>query len=209
MTIRLLIACPDGNASSVQSILAAAIPYAHYCGLTIAYTLQNSPSYDGSDLNLGNYDEVLIWTNGYNFTNASLGTNLGNFIQGGGGAILSNFSFCIGIPGFDYAANSPWSVGSQGSPSGTLGVFNNTHPIMAGVGSFSTYSVYVSTGMTLNPGATQVAAYTDGTGCVAVRSPNAGKVVGLNFFPAVVNTSNDDGMKVMINSVIWAFPNPT
>jgi hypothetical protein len=159
------------------------------------------------------YSAVLVWTD-YNFTYPSMiGDALKQFVDAGGGVVLSTYCFTTdwAIQGGILDANySPFLPASTQSVSGTLDMSSITdagHPIFAGIVNAPTYwwNEHYSN-PSLNTGGRLLAKDTYGNNLLA-ENPN-GKVVALNFWPNYTygegyGTTNTETIKLLTNAILY------
>lgn len=166
-----------------------------------------------------NYDAVFFITDGGPVDPVAWGDNLADFVDAGGGVVVGTFAHAFGITGRWLADGyNPMTVGSFTSGTlRTLGtVHDGAHPIMAGVATFSGGSAsYHCTGA-LVTGATLIADWSHGAPLVFELPGFAGKIVGLNFYPASSGTGRTDfwdettdGDLMMANALAYVAGNPT
>jgi VCBS repeat-containing protein len=168
---------------------------------------------------LQQYDSVLTWSNICYQNNVSLGNNLADYADGGGGVVVATFSLyptnsCVGISGrlssggylpFTQQNYAYCCYGEK-----TLIKDDALHPILSNVNSFNGgFGSYI-TNTSLTSGASLLAHWNTGEPLVAVKPTSNGRVVGLNLFPPS-NTvfshgwkSDTDGARLMGNSLVWA-----
>ncbi len=182
-----------------------------YPEVQLTITQTNNSAYSGSDLSTSLYDCVFIFADA-SYSNASLGTNLNNYVSSGGGLVIAVFAIAsVRITNFTYT-NCPVAFpGNQTMSSTSLGTYTSSDPIMKGVSSFNPGSSRYGAGsLTLNPGATTVASYNDSNILVAKQTIGSARTVALNFFPPSTTARSDfwsastDGDKLMSNSIIWS-----
>jgi len=183
----------------------------NYPSKTLTITQNNNSSYAGSDLTTSNYDTVFIWTDA-TYTNASLGTNLQNYIIAGGNLVIAVFACAsVALPNtFSYTYTPCNFRGNQSMASTSLGTYDNTDPLMLNVTTFNPgTSRYGAGGLATNSGGVVVARYNDNNILVAKKTLNNSRLVTLNFFPPSNTARGDfwnastDGGKLMLNSIIW------
>jgi hypothetical protein len=163
---------------------------------------------------LEDYDSVLVWSN-YGFQDSTtLGNNLADYVDAGHGVVVATFTNSEVPLGGRWASDGYDAIAPGGSTSGqpfTLGtVVQPSHPIMAGVTSFSGgSSSYHSTG-SLTGGASLIASWSNDDILVAEKDTFAGRDVSLNFFPPSSDvssgfwTSSTQGALLMGNALNYA-----
>lgn len=147
---------------------------------------------------LNAYDSVLVWGHHGFADNVTLGNNLADYVDGGGGVVLCPFSDSANwseaplikgrIAGPTYSATSPDGYIYYSSV-GTMGVHDSGSPILAGV-TTATGGPFRSK-VIMNPGAVSVAMYADVTTLSMVATNHGGQVVNVNLYPGE-NTSASD-----------------
>jgi hypothetical protein len=161
------------------------------------------------------FDVVLVWSNTGFDDPTAIGDLLADYVDGGGALVLAVFALDTfwGFGGRfqtdDYFA-IPETAGLANDGPVTLGAFNSSHPILAGVSSFSggTGSYRPDT-LSVHAQATEVASWSDGTPLVATRTIGGVRRVDLGFFPpsnAVDPASWDattDGDLLLANALRW------
>lgn len=168
---------------------------------------------------LQNYDAVIVWSN-TNFLNAAaLGDVLADYVDAGGGVVvtvfanstLTNNRFLTGR--WQAQADSYEVIPAVlGTTSGSLATLGNIlvpgHPIMQGVNTFSGgTSSFRPTTLTLRPGATKVAEWSDGRTLVAVganpRRVDLGMYPPSSGFSATFWDQTTDGARLMANALLF------
>ncbi len=164
---------------------------------------------------LEQYQAVLVWSNN-SFTDAvTLGNNLADYVDAGGGVVTAFWvSQTTSITG-RFNSSNYWCIDqglSYTSGQASLGtVYNSSSPIMAGVTSFNggtaSYRPYYHT---IDPLATRVADWSDGAPLIVARTIGGTNRVDLGFWPV----SNDvysgnwlpstNGALIMANSLIYS-----
>jgi hypothetical protein len=189
---------------------------------TIAGTGLIAGNIDTFDLRFGTptlqqlqaYDCVMVMSDFSPQDGNLLGNNLADYVDGGGGVVVTTFAQSFGIDGrFDSQNYDPMDGSGplQGTVE-TLGtVFDALHPILAGVGSFNGGSSSYRNGNGPVNG-TVVADWSDGTHLVVANTSFAGRVAGLNFYPPSSLSRSDfwdintDGDILMANALNWTCP---
>ncbi len=168
--------------------------------ITYINTNEVTPTLD----TLKTFDSVLVWSDAQFSSSTTLGDNLADYVDWGGGVVAATFVFQSGDSlGGRIATGGylPFTVGDNFYSAHTLGtVAYPTHPIMNGVTSLGGYYIDdVST----NPGATVLARWDDGTPVVAIGSvPN---VVGISLYPgeATMNGLTGDYATLFANALTY------
>jgi hypothetical protein len=149
------------------------------------------------------YDCVISWPN-YQYADATtLGNNLADYVDGGGGVVLPEFNFYNGwamggrimTPGY-----SPWPMtNSGGYTQQNLGWYDPTHPVMDGV---TTGSGFYWCGVVEQGNVEDVAHYANDAKLAAV---NEGRTVGAinEYYGATYGQWTGDFMKMLGNMVLY------
>ncbi|HRI44615.1 MAG TPA: dockerin type I domain-containing protein [Fimbriimonadaceae bacterium] len=194
-------------------------------GLFTAVDIINATSATPTLAQLQAYDAVLVWSNVNFQSNVALGDVLADYVDSGGGVVVSTFANSTTTANRFLAgrwlaeANTYECIVSQGgNTSGTLQtlgtVLDPLHPIMNGVATFSggTSSFRPNT-TAVRPGATKIALWSDGRTLVAV-GPHPRRA-DLGFYPPsnAVSASwwdqNTDGAKLMANALRYVSRRPS
>ena len=187
-------------------------------GLFATVDLFNATNGTPSLATMESYDSVLIASDGGFQDHILLGDRTADYADGGGGVVVATFAYHT--PGG--ALSLEGRIKTDGylpySGTGQANLANNTllpvvvnHPILTGVNSFDSGSSGYINVITLEPGAEQVALYSDGvTELIATMQTNGTRVVGLNFYPPSTGIradfwdENTDGDLIMANALDWA-----
>ncbi len=177
------------------------------------------------------YDSLLVSCQLDFADEVALGNNLADYVDAGGGVVLSEFSFFGGLytPGGRFLSDNYYAIPANsgstwgGPETGDFGLGFTSHPILAGVTNFNggTFSWrHDTTDVVPGVGATRMADWSDGppaTPLVVTRDIGGVRRVDLGFWP----TSDDvyagcwdadtDGNKLMANALTWAanWPEPS
>jgi len=161
---------------------------------------------------LGPYDAVLVWNDLSYADAAALGDVLADYVDSGRGVVEATFSFN------DFSSlGGRWASGGYGTfslGSTTSGVAHTLVPVLAddpllqNVFSFSGgSSSWHNTGLSLAPGGTLVASWSDDEPLLARRIVGSTPVIGLNIFPPSSDaepgfwTSSTDGRWLLSNAL--------
>ncbi len=151
---------------------------------------------------LSNYDVVVVMSNYPFYSAVQTGNVLADYVDGGGKVIESVASFATGA-GWELAGRfvtgdyEPFGHGPAEYFAHSLGNFDNTHPIMAGI---MTLTDSVPVGVTLKPQAIWVASWNNGTPLVATRNEN---VVGINIYAFDTGSWTGDVVLLFHNAAAW------
>jgi bacillopeptidase F len=173
----LILLSDDSGAESVAQEAILNDPEGRFLSCDFMSVYDTTPTVD----QLLPYDVVQVWSN-YVFADAgALGDVLAEYVNVGGAVVLSEFSFYNGwaMGGGLMSDYSPLGVGSNCYSPVSLGVYDPSSPIMAGVTTLSDGAY--STDPPLQNGALVVAEWDNGTPCVAVSGVTP-RVVGLNMY---------------------------
>jgi len=163
---------------------------------------------------LSQYDSVLVFSDAGFQSSTTLGNNLADYVDAGGGVVVQTFAF---RDSFSFSLGGRWNLGgyspiqlasnASGIPR-TLGhIFDTSHPAVHNVSSFHGGSNSFHNTGSANPNATVVANWNHGPPLVVdLQTFNAG-IVGLNFFPPSSHSRSDfwqahtHGARMMANSL--------
>lgn len=138
------------------------------------------------------FDSVLVWSNyGHDLSDIDL---LADYVDAGGRVVIATFmgqstlgsGTRLNDPGYNPLAGPVENAYTIR----TLGAYNASHPLMAGVSSLSS-DYYNADFGSLSPGATLVASWDDGRPLAAVNA--AGNVVSISLFPDVITWAHATG----------------
>ncbi|MBM4249167.1 MAG: hypothetical protein FJ149_06975 [Euryarchaeota archaeon] len=162
---------------------------------------------------LKEYSSVLVLSD-YGFQDATtLGNNLADYVDSGGGVVLG--MFCPGGgslgPGGRFVTGGYLVFPQSGYQysSGSLGTYDASHPIMQNVKTFTNNNYRPSSNQIVS-GATLVASYTDGIPIVATKNVNGVDRVDLGFYPPSSDaissswSSATDGKYIIHNALVFA-----
>ena len=155
------------------------------------------------------YDVVVPFSNNPFADPDTLGNNLADYVDGGG--IVVQLGFSHEGPGDPHGINGRWVSGNYNSYSYstnfvfstpfTLGTFNAGHPLMAGV---TTLNSDFQNVVMPAPGATEVAAASNGNSLVAYRSVSGPHTtVGITAFLGVVANQSGHWGRMIVNAGNW------
>ncbi len=159
------------------------------------------------------YDAVMLVSDNSFADAVTLGNNLADYVDAGGGVVNSAFSLGSVSPpaGRWNPGYLVMPVAGQTSTAATLdltSITNQNHPILIGVGSFNGgLSSYRMNQNSVVAGATIIAKWTGGNVLVAA-GPLPGRV-DLNFYSPSIDARADfwatstDGVKLMVNSLLY------
>jgi hypothetical protein len=162
---------------------------------------------------LQGYSAVLVYTDSGVLDGATLGNNLADYVDAGGGVVMAVFAVAsVPIGGRfnsqDYYALEPLNQAEPGNL--TLGTIHEIgSPLLTGVSSFNGgSSSYYGTG-NLNAAAVDVVDWSNGRPLIARRTISGHRRVDLNFYPPSSDARSDfwlagtDGAKIMANALLY------
>lgn len=159
------------------------------------------------------YDALLCWTNSTPASNVLWGDVLADYVDAGGGVVVSVFANSSTTVGRNI--DGRWQSGYEvildrsGSTSGAGGALGNvlvpTHPVMAGVSTFTGGTLGTRpTGTALEVGATLIAEWNDGR--VLVAEGANPRRIDLGFYPPSATCSQSGwatgGDQLMTNALL-------
>jgi hypothetical protein len=162
------------------------------------------------------HQTVLVSSNGPFADPAALGDNLADYVDAGGGVVLTAFTLGTGTFGGrfladDYFAIPPGGVDSGGGP--TLVKEISSHPILRHVSSFDggTSSYRPASTTVVDASATLVASWSDGAPLAATRlvGPASTRRADVGLYPATTDIRSDflvastDAFQVVVNALLW------
>lgn len=180
----------------------------------ITYINVNSTTPTAASLNA--FDSVLVWSNNPFADSVSLGNNLADYVDAGGGVVIATFGYQNGTLDLRGRIDSdttynPFTIaGNSLYSNSALGVYNSSSPLMNGVTSLSGY---YRDNVSLNPGATLVASWSDGNELMAYN--HGGQVVGITLYPGEYTTYGlgGDYARLFANALLYTAnpqaPTPT
>jgi hypothetical protein len=157
------------------------------------------------------YETVVPFSNAAFQSAATLGDNLADYVDAGG--VVVQLGFAHYGPNQGYGINGRWVTGSynpftystvlvSGVPF-TLGPFNAGDPLMQGVAQLASNFQNV---VTPAPGATQVAAASNGNSLVARRVVGVRTTYGVTAYIGTVATWNGDFARLIVNATATVVP---
>jgi hypothetical protein len=190
----------DTSIGSVTAGLAAARTAQGYSNVTITYTSTLLNNYTGANLTTGNFDVVMIYTNGGITFNSAIGSNLNSYITSGGKVVFGVFMWgnVQALTNFTYT-NSPYVyLGNQGSQTATM-TKTVAHPITSNISTAVAGNTFYTPSVVVQGTATSIATFPNGTSMVAYQT--APRRVAVNLYP-LAGTVN--AYRLFLNSVLWA-----
>jgi hypothetical protein len=169
---------------------------------------------------LRQYDTVMVYSDVPFANSVLLGNNLADYVDSGGGVIVSTFGAADSFgyfPGgrFEAGNYAPFTLGPTnfGAPL-TIGArLIPDHPLLQNVAGLNggTSSFHSTVG--LRPGAVGVANWSNGVPLLAAKPGHKGRVAGLNFYPPSSASRGDfwnastDGAAIIGNAMNWTARN--
>ena len=166
---------------------------------------------------LKQYDALLTWSNANFHDGAALGDVLADYVDLGGGVVQAPFSLGTRSIGTAPDLDGRWETGgylpfTEGTlfAAGpvTLVPDQPAHPILLGVVDVALIDGFMNAPISLMPGTTLVAHWSNGEPLVGVRDgPVQGRIVGLNLFPPSSDAQDGfwdattDGAQLMANAL--------
>ncbi|MEI6487765.1 MAG: GEVED domain-containing protein [Bacteroidota bacterium] len=162
---------------------------------------------------LQQYNSVMVWDDWSYADPTTLGNNLADYVDAGGGVVKAMWSVGYADIGGRYNGNYncidiPNNWTSVTASLGTIYVPSN--PIMQNVASLDCGGYgYRANTFTVNSQATRIVDWSDGIPLVAVRTINAGKSADINMWPVPSDAdsygwiSNTDGARLMANTLVY------
>ncbi len=162
------------------------------------------------------YDSILVWSDYLFADRTTLGNNLADYVDGGGGVVVAVFADASVSIGGRFYSDDYYAIEPGGQNEGaelTLGtIYNPNSPLMTGVSSFDGgTSSYHSVG-SVNAKAMRVADWSDGEPLVVTRIVNGVPRVDLSLWPPSSDARSDlwvdstDGATLMANALQFVHP---
>ncbi len=165
---------------------------------------------------LRSYQSVMVYSDGNFNDSVAMGNVLADYIDQGGGVVIQTFGFYngsgLGLLGRISNGYLPFTTASYTAP-GNLTLVKDLplHPLLDGVNSFNGgTSSYLNSSISIVPGATLVAHWSNGQPLVGTTNKGPGRITGLNFFPPSSDVRSDlwvsstDGARLMANALLWS-----
>ena len=191
--LKILLLISGGDPSEIQTLLLS-FPDISVVDIFDAY--YSNPSLD----QLTAYNSVIVMNNTAFGDPVGIGNVLADYVDAGGGVVLTIASFAIGweIQGrFLNEDYMPFNLGYGPAGSASLGYFNPNHPIMKGV--TSAFGDLLAD-VTLATGAELVAEWNNGFPFVATKGSS---VAAVNIFVASPGYWTGDIPLILHNAAFW------
>ena len=191
----------DAGAPTVASYISS---YITSTGKTISYSAVTiGTTYTGSgNITKGNYDVVLMYTNGAQTGTSTLATALTNYVNGGGSVVSGVFLWNLYPTGFNHSGTTCFNTQSQTNPSGSYTVVSAT-TITNGIGS-PLPSSFSNGNVPIISGSIELAKYTDNQPLLYVRNVGSAKLVSINAFPGNIVSNSSPICKIFGNAILYA-----
>ncbi|MBL0927026.1 MAG: hypothetical protein IBJ11_05150 [Phycisphaerales bacterium] len=211
---RVLLAGAENTAANLNDVQAKLNGLGWFAAVDIFNTAAGTPSFT----TLRQYDAVMVWSNNIFSNSTTLGNNLADYVDTGGGVVQTLFaSTGAGIS----ALGGRWATGGYNliAPGGgflfsgpqsmaAISAANDADLLVNGVETFNSGSFsYRPNSTTLQPGAFAVATWTDGK-LLAVASTTLPGRVDLGLWPVSSTVSSGawdpatDGARLMGNALL-------
>ncbi len=155
---------------------------------------------------LQQYDVAIVWSNYYYNDKVALGDVLADYVDSGGKVILQvaswygpNWNLQGRLISEGYSPFVQDGVNGNHYSTASLGLYDASHSIMAGV---STMSDYLRDSVVLTTGAELVAGWNDGEEFIATKE----SVVGINSWPGDGHSWTGDYPTILHNTILWFNP---
>lgn len=202
--VSVLLLGSSSDITTIRSSILTAKTELQLSG-TLTITNQALNGYTGTDL--ASYDVVFFTSNGGVSLPSALGTNLNNYVAGGGHLIMAAFSWgnVSAIPNFTYSSYSTFPyTGSMSLINGNDITHIVTHPITTGVGETTgSSSVNVQSPGTITAGSTTISRFDAGAGTIpfiVIKTVGSARLVGFNIY---VNGGNSNLRGFLCNAIYW------
>ena len=185
------------NVNSLQNSLLSLGYVTNIDGMVLGTT------YVGGDID-GNYDLVIMQTNGADFGAPELSANLSNFITNGGHFIGQTFLWSIYPPGFDFE-KTPFVGGVYQAYNGGPITTVTSHPVLGSFNPTNINSTIINNITNMQSDATLVLKYSDETPLLGVKQIGSARTVGINAYGEP--TSGSTLGQLMGSAVLWCLGN--
>lgn len=200
--IKVLLLNADSNSSANSYVKNPLLALGHFSQIDVFNT-----RFDGavpSLATLQQYDAVLTWSNHTYLDRVTTGDNLADYVDGGGGVVVSTFATGTGslqlggrfLSGSYYAISNAVQTNS-GVSLGT--VYDPNHMLLFGVDPFSVTWHATSTGV--STGATRIADWSDGTVAVAEKTVSGTPRVDVALFPTATSLYDPNQILLLSNAL--------
>lgn len=179
-----------------------------YCtttGNSITYSAVTiGTTYTGSgNITKANYDVVLIYTNSAQVGTTTMANALTTFVGQGGSIVSGTFIWNLYPSGYSFTGTTAFNGPSgQSSSVGNFTVVSAT-TITNGIGT-ALPAAFSNGNPTLVSGAVQLATFTDGSNCLAVKTVGSAKNVSINAWPGSIQNNSSTICKMFGNAILYA-----
>jgi len=191
--------------TGVSTVASNINTYITSTGQTISYSAASlTNAYTGSgNITKSNYDVVMIYTNGGQVGSTTMANALTTFVGQGGSVVSGVFLWNLAPAGYNFTGTTAFnSTGTQGTSVGNFTVVSAT-TITNGIGTALPAS-FSNNNPTLVSGAVQLATFTNGDNCLAVKTIGSSKNVSINAFPGNIVNSTSTICKIFGNAILYA-----
>jgi hypothetical protein len=192
--------------SSVNTVATNINSYITSTGQSITYSAATiGTTYTGSgNITKANYDVVMIYTNSGQVGTTTLANALTTFVSQGGSVVSGVFLWNLYPSGYNFTGTTAFNfTNSQGTSVGNFTVVSAT-TITNGIGT-ALPAAFSNNNPTLVSGAVQLATFTNGDNCLALKTVGSSKNISINAFPGsgIVN-STSTMTKMFGNAILYA-----
>lgn len=192
--------------SSVNTVATNINTYITSTGQSITYSAATiGTTYTGSgNITKANYDVVMIYTNSAQVGTTTLASALTTFVSQGGSVVSGVFLWNLYPSGYNFTGTTAFNfTNSQGTSVGNFTVVSAT-TITNGIGT-ALPAAFSNNNPTLVSGAVQLATFTNGDNCLALKTVGSSKNISINAFPGsgIVN-STSTMTKMFGNAILYA-----
>ncbi|NUQ80000.1 MAG: choice-of-anchor D domain-containing protein [Bacteroidetes bacterium] len=174
---------------------------------TEQFDLLASPPSTLSATDLGSYTAILVWSNNSFSNSTTIGNALNDYVDMGGGVVLSTFALTNNwaiAGGILQSGKSPFTPGPSQGVSGTIDLSlqqNAGHPVFEGITGTITFPV---NGNHSNPAMNGdgILLATDTNGNRAVGINQAGNVMGIVIYPGFLGETHTKAYRLLANSLL-------
>lgn len=197
------------NTNKLISMIATIQTTRSFFGYTQTLELYSqliNSTYTGSEITTTKYDVVIIYTNGGMTFNANMGIAINAFVAQGGNIILGDYSWgnVVPIKNLTYT-NTPFVYNGRQTSVNTETFTAYGHSITSGLGNTLTGipSASIVQGISTQPNATVIAAFTSGPHFIAVQEIDRSRQVGFNMYlPFCVTDATF--AKLLTRAIYWS-----
>ncbi len=200
----VLVCTADANSNAGTMIQTLLQNTGAFASVSVLNCTANTPTL----AQLNTYDVVFTWDDNQYADTTTLGNNLADFVDGGGGVVLAQYDLYNQSNGVDYQLGGRWTPNynciqpslSTTSDSLTMTPLLPGSPLVTGVTKFTSYNV--GTTYLPAPGAVAVWNYQGGEPAIVSCNVNGHPRVDLNFYP-YPNNWTGDGATIIKNALLY------